>query len=183
MARVILDGTIKGLSGRMGDLIFRQLPDGTTQVTLAPRKKNSRQKKRAWKKRSPAQKAHNKRFQEAVHFASASQTQPVYAGLAAAAPMRTAYSFALSDCLKPPEVQRIERRGSLIRVQARDNIGVTRVRVTVLDGPDGSVLERGEAVRKRGNWWEYRPQTGGKTIVAEAWDLPENMAQLTVTLR
>jgi hypothetical protein len=63
MTKVILNGTIKGLRGKLGNLIFRQMPDGTTVVTTAQPKMNSRQKKRAKLKRSPAQQAHNSRFE------------------------------------------------------------------------------------------------------------------------
>jgi hypothetical protein len=58
VTRVILSGTIKGLRGKLGNLIFRQVPDGTTVMSEAQPKKNSRQKKRAKLKRSPKQQAH-----------------------------------------------------------------------------------------------------------------------------
>jgi hypothetical protein len=61
----ILDGTIKGLRGKNGNLIFRQLPNGTTVVTQAQPKKNSRQKKRAKLKRSPRQKAQARKQKQA----------------------------------------------------------------------------------------------------------------------
>lgn len=177
MTRVILDGTIKGLRGKIGNLIFRQMPDGTTVVSEAQPKKNSRQKKRAKLRRSPKQQAHNSRFQEASAYGRwAASIYPIYAELAAAAPMKTAYNFALSDWWHSPEIQRIERREGRILVQASDNILVSRVRVTVLD-QHGSVLERGEAVRGEGDWWEFSSQAEGTTILAEAWDLAKNLAQ------
>ncbi|HEY9528506.1 MAG TPA: hypothetical protein VIR02_15550, partial [Anaerolineales bacterium] len=83
MTRVILNGTVKALRGKTGNLVFRELPDGTTVMGQGPRKKNSRQKKRARERRSPAQKAHNNRFQEATWYASqAAKTEPLYAELA-----------------------------------------------------------------------------------------------------
>ena len=54
---------------------------------------------------------------------------------------------------------------------------VTRVRVSVLDEA-GTVLEYGEAIRAEENWWEFATHTEGKTIVAEAWDLAENVTKL-----
>ena len=96
MSKVIFNGSIEGLRGRIGNLIFRQLPDGTTVVTTAPEKKNSRQKKRAKLKRSERQNAHNEDFQEAVHYWHwKGKKNPVYAELAAATVMRTAYNFAI----------------------------------------------------------------------------------------
>ena len=76
-------------------------------------------------------------------------------------------------------INRIERRNGQIRVEATDNIRVARVRVTVRD-EQGKVLDRGEATRGRGNWWKYTPQTDGKSILAEAWDLPENVTCLVL---
>jgi hypothetical protein len=181
MSRVILDGTIKAIRGKIGGLIFRQMPDGSIVVSEAPPKLTRREKKRANLRRSQAQKAHNSKFRDAVDYArSAARTQPLYAELAAAAPMKTAYNFALSDWFHPPQVHGIERQNGRIRVMATDNVMVTRVRVTVLDGPNGDVLETGEAVRCGGDWWEFTPQTESKTILAEAWDLPGHVGRLVV---
>jgi hypothetical protein len=182
MPRVFYNGSIQSFRGRIGNLIFRQLPDGTTVVSQAPPRKNRGQKKRAKLKRSARQQAHNDRFQEASAYARQSaKTQPIYAELAAAAIMKTAYNFALSDWFRPPEIHCVERREERIRVQASDNIMVTRVRVTVLD-QEGSVLEKGEAVRGEGDWWEFTSQTEGKKIIAEAWDLPKNVTRFVLEL-
>ena len=178
MTRVIFNGTIKGLRGRIGNLIFKQLPDGTTLMTQAPAKKTRRQKKRAKLKRSAAQNEHNNRFRKAIAYAKVAQTHPVYAELAAVTPMKTAYNFALKDWFNAPEIHCIERKKRRIRVQASDNVTVTRVQVMLLDEA-GNVLEKGEAVRGKRNWWEYAPQTDGSTIIAEAWDLPGNVTRST----
>ena len=176
MTKVIFHGSIQGFRGRIGNLIFRQLPDGTTVVTKAPSKKNSRQKKRAKEKRSPAQKAHNERFQAAVFYARGAQTHPFYVELAAAAPMKTAYNFALSDRLNAPEIHAVEKKDGCIRVQASDNILVSRVHVTVLD-EQGGTLEAGEAIKSEGDWWEFASEAGGKTVIAKAWDLTGNVTK------
>lgn len=176
MTRVLFHGSIQGFRGRIGNMIFRQLPDGTTVVSEAPPEKSRREKKRDKLKRSARQQEHNNRFKRAsVYARRAARSQPVYAELAAAAPMKTAYNFALSDWFKPPVIHRIERREGRILVEASDNVMVKTVRVTVLDGPDGAVLEQGEAVRGEGDWWEFASQREGKTIIAEAWDLPGNL--------
>ena len=57
-----------------------------------------------------------------------------------------------------------------IRVQASD-VMVTKAQVTVLD-ENGSVLETGDAIRSKDDWWEFASQAQGKTVIAEAWDLP-----------
>jgi hypothetical protein len=94
-------------------------------------------------------------------------------------------SLPTIDWFEAPVIHRIERAGECtskctgecIRVQASDNILVTRVRVSVL-GEGGTVLEYGEAIRAEENWWEFATHTEGKTIVAEAWDLAENVTKL-----
>jgi hypothetical protein len=176
MTKVILNGTIKGLRGKLGNLIFRQMPDGTTVVTMAQPKMNSRQKKRARLKRSPAQKAHNSRFREAVSYARAAQVKPLYVDLAAVTPMKTAYNLALRDWWEPPVIHRVERREGYIRVEATDNIMVSRVRVSILDEA-GQLLETGEGTRGEGDCWEFTSEAQGKTIIAEAWDLPGHVTK------
>lgn len=179
MAKVTLTGPVTVVRGKMGNMIFRQMPNGTIIVSSAPAKKTGRQKKRAKLRRSEKQQAHNSRFKDAVRYAKAAQTQPVYAELAAMRPMNTAYALALGDWLKPPVIDCVERVGGCIRVQASDNILVTKVQVTVLD-ENGSVLEKGDAIRSEGNWWEFASQAQGKTFIVEAWDLPGNVTKFVL---
>ena len=179
MAKVILNGPATGFRGKIGNMIFRQMPNGTIVVSSAPPKLTGRHKKRAKLKRSTKQKAQNSRFKDAVWYAKAAQTQPIYAELAAVRPMNTAYSLALGDYLKPPVIHRVERGEGCILVEASDNILVIRVQVTLLD-EDGAVLEKGEAVRREVDCWEYASQAKGKTVIAEAWDLPGNVTKFVL---
>lgn len=182
MTRVTLNGTVKSLRGKTGNLVFRELPDGTTVMSQGPHKKNARQKKRAKEKRSPAQKAHNNRFQEATWYASAAaKTELVYAELAAVTPMWTAYNHALSDWFHPPQIGCLAQEDGRILVDASDDVLVTRVKVTILNA-EGCVLEKGEAVRREGHWWEFLSPLVGKTVIAEAWDLPGNVTKLVLEL-
>jgi hypothetical protein len=179
MTKVILHGSIKEIRGKLGNLIFRKLKDGTIVVSAAPPKKDRRQKKRAKEKRSPAQKAQNNRFTEASAYGTVAQFEPVYVKLAAAAPTKTAYNFAVSDWCHPPEIHVIERKKGRIRVKAVDNVMVTRVRVSVL-GEDRQVVEAGEAVKKNRDWWEFATEVQGSTITAEAWDLPGHVTRFVM---
>jgi hypothetical protein len=184
MTRVILNGTVKGLRGQIGNLIFRQLPDESTVMSQGRPKMNSRQKKRAKQKRSAAQKAHNSRFQEAVHYArAAARTEPVYAELAALTPMWTAYNHALHDWFHAPEIGclTLHPEGGRIWVDASDDVRVTKVQVTVLDD-ESRVLETGNAVQGEDGWWQFAPRAQGKTVIAEAWDLPGNVTKLVLDL-
>ena len=64
-------------------------------------------------------------------------------------------------------------------MRATDTGLVTRVRVSVLDG-DGRVVEAVEAVKRRGNWWEFGTQVQGQAITAEAWDLPGHVTKVVM---
>jgi hypothetical protein len=171
MAKVTVNQLLELLQGGIGGLVFRQMPDGTIILSGAPRPN----KRKATKK----QKAHRERFRQAAKTARwLAHQHPIYASLAKGT-WKSPYNFALSDWWHAPVIHCIERRKGQVRVQATDNILVARVRVTVRDA-QGKVLERGEATRARGNWWTFKPQTQGKSILAEAWDFPENLARLVL---
>jgi hypothetical protein len=44
----------------------------------------------------------------------------------------------------------------------------------------GKALEKGEATKAEGNWWEFTSNTKGKTVIAEAWDLPANVTKFVL---
>ena len=52
---------------------------------------------------------------------------------------------------------------------------VTSVQLMILD-EQGNVVEKGEATKGGGDWWEYEPGTEGKMIV-EARDLAGNVME------
>ena len=170
MAKVITNELIKGLRGAIAGMVFRPMPDGTTWVSSAPHYGR--------RKFSKGQKDHQQRFQEAASYArGAARVQPIYAELAKGT-MKTAYNIALSDWFNPPVIHQVQRRDGRILVKASDNVMVTKVVITVLD-EQGQALEKGDGIRQEApstgsGWWEYVPNTAGKTVSAEAWDLAGN---------
>jgi len=166
MAKVISNPIVRGISGSIGNMVFRQLPGGETWVSGKP--DFSR------RKFSQGQKSHQSRFKEATAYArEAAKRHPIYAQLATGT-VKSPYNWALSDWFNPPVIHNIERKDGLIRVEASDNVMVAKVRVTILDA-DGKTLEQGDAVQVAGSeWWEYVSSKDG-TIVAEAWDLAGNV--------
>lgn len=171
MAKVEDNMVVRGLSGKIGDLVFQHMPDGNTYVRARPNFSH--------RKFSKGQKGHQSRFQEAVAYArDAAKTQPIYAKLAAGTIM-SAYNFALSDWFNPPMIHKIERKGELIRVEASDNVMVAKVLVTVVDEA-GKVVEKKEAVKMDpstgSGWWEVNLVGEGK-VLSEAWDLAGNVAR------
>jgi hypothetical protein len=126
---------------------------------------------------TPDQSAHHSRFRQASAYArSASKTTPLYAELAKGT-AKNAYNIALSDWFKAPVIHRVWRLADRIRVEASDNVLVTRVVITISD-EQGRVLEQGEAVRIDDVGWEYITSTPqGATVIAEAFDLAGNVAR------
>ena len=126
-----------GVTGDDGDLVFREMPDGSLVVSSAPKKK---------RRSSKAQKAYrNGTFKDRTQWAKwAQHAYPIYAELAAGRPMVTAYNMAISDAAHPPVIQRLLRRDGRILVQAWDEVMVAGVRVTVRDAA-GQLLESGNA--------------------------------------
>jgi len=177
MAKLNLNKLFDELRGKVGNLVFRRRPDGTLIVSSKPRYKGKR-----YRKGTPAQRAHWDHVKEIAPFAShLAKIHPIYAELGAGEVGRgkwmSPYNFALADCLVPPIIHCIEHTGGLIRVQATDNIGVTKVRVIVLD-ESGKALETGDANRTDEDCWEYAPHVDGKRIQARAFDLPGNCTRL-----
>ncbi len=168
MAKVINNIILQGLSGTVGNMVFSQMPDGSTRVSAKPVKRR--------RKRSPAQKDQQKRLKAAAQYASkACKEEPVYAALARGK-NQNAFNVAVADFFRPPVIHAIERGEGVVRVTASDNVMVTRVTVQILDGK-GKVLEQGQAAqpdpRRYPALWEY-PTSAEGTVEAAAWDLADN---------
>jgi len=170
MAKVVMNELMKALSGQIGGLVFRQMPNGDVLVSMAPNFSR--------RKFSKGQKKHQQSFREAAAYArSAAKTQPIYAELAKGT--LTAYNIAVSDWFNPPVIHKVQQKDGRILIEASDNVMVTKVVVTVRDD-QGAVLEKGEATRGEGNWWEYIPKTIRNTITTEAWDLARNVTKFVL---
>lgn len=169
MARVTLHELIKAFSAAIGGLVFRKLPDASLVVSGRPHFHR--------RKFSQAQKHYQDCFEEASAYARfAAEVQPIYAELARGT-LKTAYHFARCDWFNAPVIHQIGWNDGLIRVEALDDVLVTRVQVTVLD-EGGQVLEKGEAMKSAGDWWEFPSHARGTMIIAEAWDLPGHVGRL-----
>jgi len=90
------------------------------------------------------------------------------------------YNIALSNWFNPPVIHKIERKGGRIRIWASDNVMVTSMQVMILDD-EGKIVEKGEALRGEGDWWEYVPGAEGKVVV-EARDLAGNVVREEETM-
>ena len=68
MAKVENNPTIQGISGKIGNLVFRAMPDGSTYVSGVPNFDK--------RKFSQGQKDHQSRFKRAVAYARAGRQSP-----------------------------------------------------------------------------------------------------------
>jgi hypothetical protein len=68
MAKIKLDPLFAGISGTIGDLVFKRTANGQTIVARRPRKSNAEP--------SPAQKAQRERFKLASAYAKAALADP-----------------------------------------------------------------------------------------------------------
>ena len=167
MAKVRNNLAVRGFSGSLGHLVFRQMPDGSTYV--------SGKQDFSGRKFSQGQKDHQSRFQRAVSYArAAARSQPIYAKLAEGTVL-SPYNIALSDWFHPPVIHCVERQGPVIRIQATDNVMVAGVEVRILD-KEGKIVEKGQGIRGEDDWWEYVPAAEGKVVV-DARDLAGNIAR------
>ncbi len=169
MAKADLNKLIKSLHGKVGDLVFREMPDGSIVVSIAPKKKQ---------KASKGQKAYRHgTFTDRTQWAKwAYKHYPIYEELAADLPMINAYNLAVKDISHPPVIHSILRKKGRILVHASDEIMVAGVRVTVRN-EKGRLLEAGDAKQVKKDWWEYAPKCKGR-VSASAWDLPGNKVRI-----
>jgi hypothetical protein len=170
MAKVEKNIAMRGMAGKIGDLVFRQMRDGSTRVSAAPSFRG--------RKFSKGQKSHQSRFKEAAAYArDAAKSQPIYAELARGT-TKNAYNIALSDWFNPPVIHHIARQAGRIWVEASDNVKVANVRVKILDKED-KVLEEGDALQVDEKRWEYATNVDGK-VEAEARDLAGNKTKSVI---
>lgn len=110
MAKVKRNNFTEGLSGKFGNIVFRQMKDGRTIVASAPDFTD--------RIRSEAQLATQSRFKQAVAYARvASRTNPIYAQRAAGT-TKNAYNLALADWYNPPVIHSVMRKDGGIVVSA-----------------------------------------------------------------
>jgi hypothetical protein len=152
---------LEGLSGSIGDLVFRQMPDGSTRVSQKPDFSERVSQPGANRPPGPHQAGFGVCERGQKPGPSTSSALP-----AARQPERLQPGVA--DWFHPPVIHGIERDGR-VRVEASDNMQVTKVEVRILDG-EGKVLEQGQAEQVNPLYWEYAPSAEG-TVEASAWDL------------
>ena len=172
---------IEGLSGKIGNLVFRRRKtDGKVFVAVPPsphRTAPTGEKKRM-----------NDKFKRAVLYGKSVIANPATKALYAQSISggQTAFNLAVADFLNAPVIEEIDmsnytgKAGSVIRIKATDNFKVVSVSVTITDA-DGTQLEVGEAVMDKGDelYWLYIAAEDnhlvvGSRVIVTASDIPRN---------
>lgn len=167
MAKVKNNPVIQGVSGAIGGMVFRQMPDGS--ITLSAKPDFSR------RKFSKGQKDHQMRVKLAAAYAKeAAKRHPIYAELAKGTG-KSPYNFAFGDWFNPPVIHKIEKTGQTFYIQASDDVMVTRVEVRVVNEA-GETLAKGDATQTADRVWEFVSDAAGVVIV-RAWDLAGNKTE------
>ena len=178
MAKVFDNIVLSGLTGSLGGkLVLRRGRGGQTIVSKKPVFAADREF-------SDAQKAHQQAFREATAYAKANKNENIYlerAGQTGQVP----YNLAVRDWFHKPQITALDvtgwngGAGQAIRIQAVDDVRISRVSVVITDG-NGTVLEQGHAHPGDASWWTYmttKPAGGNRRLEVTALDFPGNIAK------
>ena len=177
MAKVKNNIFLNGLRGMLGkQFVIKRMRGGRTIVTNMPTFSKFR-------KFSPKQKAHQKKFQMATGYGQAMKRHPLYLALSEGT-SRTGYNIAVADWFHLPEILEVDlnrwtSESGVTRVKAQDDVKVVWVQVTITD-ENGAFLEGGEAWETGGSWWEYSPTQAareGLQVTVSARDMPGNKVE------
>ena len=170
----------KGLSGMLGGtLVFRRVGNKTVVSTVPSTTKAP----------TEAQLSQRERFQQAVLYAKTQMADPAikaeYEALAKGTGFPNAYNIAVADFFNAPDILEVDlskytgQIDEFIRVKVTDDFKVKSVSVEI-QNPDGSLVEKGEAVRQVNKIdWVYSTTAtnrtiGGDKIIIKAYDVPGN---------
>lgn len=187
MARVTGNSLLRGVSGKIGNLVVRQV--GQQTIVSAAEAPGPRAP------RSPKQQAQLERMYRAQLYAKAQIRDPDAKALYATgidARRTSAYTVAVADYLNAPVIGRVElgsyhgRPGNVLRIWATDDFAVTSVQARILTA-DGTELEAGPTILQPDASWHYllqlpHPANTPLTLHLEAYDRPGNVTQLAQPL-
>jgi len=178
MAKVAKNLVLHGASGKLGGQLVVRQSGGKTILAQAPGARSGEP--------SPAQKAQQQRFQEAVLYGKNRKSDPDYQ--ARAGEGLSAYNIAVADFLNAPDIDEIDvtdyqgAAGDTIRVRVSDDFAVQQVAVTIMNA-DGTLVEEGNAEQQENVLdWLYTATAAnasleGDKIIIRASDRPGNVEE------
>jgi signal peptidase I len=146
---------MKGMSGKLGDVVVYRRVRGEVVVSNTPKKRSG--------VLTPSQEATKSRFLRAVKYAKRQMEDPASKAYYQPGPnskITSAYSAAVADYLKKPEVHEINTSryggaiGEEILVKASDNFQLTNVHVAIF-AAGGNLLEQGEPTLQQDSSEDY----------------------------
>lgn len=181
MASSINNIITRGLSGKLGQFIFRRWY-GKTVLTIKAARYN---------KKSALQVQRQLLFRQAIAYAKTAISDPslfkFYSSKTKGA--QRPYNVAISDFLSPPVIHEVDLSrydgsiGSTIKALVTDNGRVAQVNIRI-EKPDGSLIEKGEAVMlKDGIHWVYTTTISNNSpsvLIIEALDLAGRISEKRV---
>jgi hypothetical protein len=165
MAKVKRNPILEGLSGSLGDVVFRHTKNGKTIICKKPDFSNRQFSQDQLENQELVKLA-------AAYGKVAAKENPIYAKKAEGTD-KNAYNIAFKDWFHAPVLHGLQCQDGRLRVDVTDDVKVALVTITILD-PQGNILERGDAEQLYGPYWEYQPVKKGR-IRVEACDLPGNV--------
>ncbi|WP_276373605.1 hypothetical protein [Chryseolinea sp. H1M3-3] len=180
MGNVKLNALLEGVSGKVGsNLVLRKRGKRTILATNGERTGVLTEK----------QKVVRERFKNAATYAKSALRNPeikaVYEAAAKGDEFMTAFTVAVRDYLRPPQIAAIllegytGQPGSIIQVRPIDDFKIVRINVSI-NAPDGTLLETGDAVQQDGEMdYQYaavqaNAVLAGTKVTVKAIDRPGN---------
>jgi len=156
MAHVKNNRVTKRLSGKFGDIMFKQIGNKTYAFPTPQRPK----------KESEKQRSNRDKFKEATQFAHAAmeneEKKAHYKKLAKKLKLPNAYTAAITDYMRKPEISGVDTKryngkpgGEIGIIAEKKGIKVERVNV-IISSPNNDVIEYGTAHRNTINGWGYQ---------------------------
>jgi hypothetical protein len=156
MAVVAMNDLTEGLSGKVGKIIFRTYL-GKTYASSRPRKH---------KKQSEQQRSNRDKFKLATQYAKRmmvdADMKAYYKGIAIQLALPNAYTAAITDYMRKPQISEVDisgyngRLGDRIKITvSKKNFKLASVDV-IIASEDNRVLEQGPAQWHGGDQWEFR---------------------------
>ncbi len=150
MARIEYDPGIRAIRGGVGGFVYRKQKDGSAIVSRRPPTNPDRVP-------TEAQAQQLQRFREASarcrNLMEDMAVKQVYQQIAAErGSSKRLWALMMGDVLKPPETPTIDLSqytgavGSVIRILAQDNVGISRLKLAIHDTTAMQVLESAEKV-------------------------------------
>ena len=188
MGKASNNSPLRGTRGRLGKIAVFKEVRGKTVTSNMPKE---------FKSNSPKQVVVKKTFSKASYYAKRQQQKPEVKALYQTginAKKHSAYVVAMSDYLKAPEIEPVNKLGytgaigQQILIEATDDFNVTKVSVVIQDAA-GAEIERGDATSNIDVLfqWVYtttavNPALAGSKIMVTAVDVAGNMTVRTETL-